>query len=89
MRIPWFLAIVLLWCSLSVNAAQPLDGPPSEDTPIWQKIRTHLFQDRPIARDDGQVIAFEVPTRAQDAAIVPIAIRARFPQSPDRFIDKV
>jgi sulfur-oxidizing protein SoxY len=35
------------------------------------------------------VIALEAPARAEDAAIVPIAIRAKFAQSPARSIERV
>ena len=45
-------------------------------------------QDRPPPRA-GEVIVLEAPPRAEDAAIVPIAIRARFEQKPERFIRKV
>jgi sulfur-oxidizing protein SoxY len=35
------------------------------------------------------VIVLETPRRAEDAAIVPVAIRARFAQSPERSIRKI
>jgi sulfur-oxidizing protein SoxY len=55
----------------------------------WQKVRASLFQSRPISTATEDVIALDVPVRAEDAAIVPISIKTRFPQTPARYIDKV
>ena len=41
--------------------------------------------DRPAAED----VSLDAPVRAEDAAIVPIAIKTRFPQTPERYIDKI
>lgn len=86
---------LLLFC-LVVGAGSPAQAqgqPPNannpEDSAIWQKLRANLFQARPIVTERMDVIALQAPARAEDAAIVPIAIRARFPQTPERFIDKV
>lgn len=49
------------------------------DDDIWARIRTGLFADRPIAdqaQQAEQVIQLTVPVRAEDAATVPIGIRA-------------
>jgi sulfur-oxidizing protein SoxY len=80
----------LLCCLLhgAARAEIPLGGNP-EDSPIWQKLRTSLFQARPIDVSDEGVIALDLPARAEDAAVVPLAIRAQFPQSRQRAIDKV
>lgn len=48
-----------------------------------------MFESRPISTDADDVIVLETPGRAEDAAVVPIAIRAGFAQTPARFIDKV
>jgi sulfur-oxidizing protein SoxY len=61
----------------------------AEASPIWQKVRASLFQARPIATATDDVIALDAPTRAEDAAIVPIAIRTRLPQTPARYVEKV
>jgi sulfur-oxidizing protein SoxY len=55
---------------------------------IWQKVHADLFAGAQIDTAQG-VIALETPPRAEDAAIVPIALRGAFPQSPERFIDRV
>lgn len=54
----------------------------------WPDIRDALFGDRPIA-EDGGILALEAPKRAYDAAIVPIAVQAKIPQAPERFIKSV
>lgn len=64
-------------------------GDNPDASPIWQKVRASLFQSRPIATATDDVISLDVPVRAEDAAIVPISIKTRFPQTPARYIDKV
>jgi sulfur-oxidizing protein SoxY len=53
---------------------------------LWNAgLRTTLFGGREIVESDD-VIVLEAPARADNAAIVPIAIRAQFPQSVERNI---
>ncbi|MGJ7506673.1 quinoprotein dehydrogenase-associated SoxYZ-like carrier [Variovorax sp. GT1P44] len=58
-------------------------------SPVWQKVRASLFKSRPIAAASDDMISLVVPARAEDAAIVPIAIHTRMTQTPTRYIDKV
>jgi sulfur-oxidizing protein SoxY len=51
----------------------------ASDPLAWEKIRTSLFQDRYIEVDSGQIIRLEAPNRAEDAAVVPIAIHTAIP----------
>ncbi len=60
----------------------------AEDLAWLNGLRTAYFGDRPIVESDD-VIELEAPKRAQFAAIVPIAVRAKFPQTPERFIKTV
>jgi len=70
--------------------AQLKTGDNPEANPVWQKLRASLFADRPIKLDDaGEVVQLEAPARAEDAAIVPIAVRTRLPQSATRHVDKL
>lgn len=69
--------------------AEVKTGDNPEASPIWQKVRASLFQSRPIATAAEDVISLEAPVRAEDAAIVPISIKTRFPQTPARYIEKV
>ena len=55
----------------------------------WSKIRPGLFQNRAIATDAAQLVELITPVRAQDAAVVPISIRTRVPQSPERYISRL
>jgi sulfur-oxidizing protein SoxY len=75
---------------LAVNAAAARDGDPdATKSEVWNKVHASLFQSVRFEANADQVIALETPTRAEDASVVPIAIRARFPQSNERRIDKV
>jgi sulfur-oxidizing protein SoxY len=67
-----------LFLSLIVLTAAAADDSASPNTEIWRKVRADLFGDRQIA--DGTVtgrIVLEMPARAADAAVVPLAIRVR------------
>lgn len=68
------------------NSVQAADPAPSPDTAIWAKVRASLFQDRPIADSAEQFIGFDLPGRAEDAAVVPIRIAAKAPQRADLYI---
>ena len=72
----WFLAA----CIAAAGIAHGQDAVDPEASAIWQKVRADLFASKPIAPGDD-VVALEIPARAQDGAVVPLTIRARFPQS--------
>ena len=69
--------------------AQLKSGDNPEASPNWQRVREPLFKNRPIRTDADAVIKLDAPARAEDAAIVPIAIRAQFAQSAQRSIERV
>jgi sulfur-oxidizing protein SoxY len=73
--------------AVSAHARDPDPDPAA--SPIWNKVRASLFADVRFESDAARVIALETPARAEDAAIVPVAIRARFAQSKERYIDRV
>jgi len=80
------LAAALFLCAV----VQAADGPPDPDTvDVWLGMRAHLFGDRPIVRDTGQVLTLRAPARAQDAAVVPISISTHLPQSAARYVRKL
>ncbi len=86
------LGAPLAFALLGVGAgarAEIKSGDNPEASPVWQKVRVGLFQARPIATATDDLISLEVPVRAEDAAIVPIAIKTRLAQTPARYIDKV
>ncbi len=57
--------------------------------PMWLQFRDSLFAGRPITTPADDVLKLEAPARAEDAAIVPIALRAQFPQSDARYIRRI
>ncbi len=54
----------------------------------WEALRTQFFADREIL-DGSALIELDAPYRAHDAAIVPLDVRATFPQSKDRYVKSV
>lgn len=78
-----------LWGSCFAAQAEIKTGDNPEASPIWLKVRASLFQSRPIAAATDDVISLEVPVRAEDSAIVPIAIKTGFTQTAARYVDKV
>ncbi|HSV70255.1 MAG TPA: quinoprotein dehydrogenase-associated SoxYZ-like carrier [Methylibium sp.] len=81
------LLAVLGAAALFAPAVRAAD--PAADNERWQTIRQALFADRKISEDARGVIELETPVRAADAAVVPIAIRTQFVQTPERYIRKV
>ena len=83
------LALVLLVLATAAPAAtlQPADDPAA--SPVWKKVRASLFKDRPIQPAPADLLSLEAPTRAIDAATVPIAIRSGFAQTPASFVSKL
>ncbi|MEO7335208.1 MAG: quinoprotein dehydrogenase-associated SoxYZ-like carrier [Caldimonas sp.] len=85
---------ILAWVGIALlsmqhaRAAVPTGDNP-DASPIWQKVRASLFQSRPIEKATDDVISLEVPGRAEDAAIVPVAIKTHLSQEGPRRIDKV
>ena len=54
----------------------------------WLAIREALFEGREL-KDGSAIIALEAPKRAQDAAVVPVTVKALMPQTPERYIKTV
>ncbi|HTS22324.1 MAG TPA: quinoprotein dehydrogenase-associated SoxYZ-like carrier [Casimicrobiaceae bacterium] len=73
------------WLTLS-GAALGQDNP--DASPVWRAVRADLFSGMPIA-PAADVLVLETPKRAEDAAIVPVAIHAQFPQRADHYIEKL
>ena len=68
-------------------AADP--PPPPQNNPVWQKLRAGLFQQRPITDNGNDVIELAAPERAEDAAVVPVSIKTRIVQTPERYIKAI
>jgi sulfur-oxidizing protein SoxY len=58
------------------------------DSVVWKKVHASVFGNARLEAADG-VVTLDTPKRAEDAAIVPLAIRAGFPQTKDRYIEKI
>ena len=78
----WISGLCLM---LALGASAQALAESSQDA-VWNaSLRTEHFADRPIAEGDD-VIVLEAPRRAEDAAVVPVAVSAAFPQSEERYI---
>lgn len=88
-------ALVLL--ALGASCARAADAParnyaPSDDPEsiaIWRKVRASVFEGRPIAPAPPELLALDVPARAVDAAVMPLAIRSSFPQTAQRHVRRL
>lgn len=84
------LALVLSALPPARSPAVAADGPPEPATvAVWLQMRAHLFGNRHITLDAGQVVTLRAPSRAQDASTVPISISTHLPQTPQRFVRKL
>lgn len=59
------------------------------ETDTWRKVRQAQFAGRSFEQGADQVVTLEAPTRAEDAAVVPILIHAVQPQQADHWIRKI
>ncbi len=56
---------------------------------VWENsLRPHYFQARPIIESD-EIIELDAPPRAEDAALVPLRIKAHIPQTSERYIKTI
>jgi sulfur-oxidizing protein SoxY len=82
----------LAYCAaLSVQpapAAESANEGDAEASPVWQRVRQSLFQQRPIMDAASGIVVLDAPSRAEDAATVPIAIHTQAP-SPGRHVERV
>src|SRR6185503_18681545 len=66
-----WLAVVAV-VALSMGAARAQDDDPAESA-VWKKVHASVFANAVIAPADG-IVTLDTPKRAEDAAIVPVAI---------------
>ncbi|HID82589.1 MAG TPA: quinoprotein dehydrogenase-associated SoxYZ-like carrier [Chromatiales bacterium] len=80
-----FLFVSLLGMT-PLNAAEQMSPVPDS---VWQNsLKAQFFGDHPIVQSD-EVVELEAPVRAEDGAVVPIRIHAKFPQTADRYIKTI
>ncbi len=77
---------LIVWLALVAPLSAGARADDSEKT--WASFKPDVFGERSIA--DGEVvIALEAPVRAEDAAITPIDIVAKAPQTPEKYIKTI
>jgi sulfur-oxidizing protein SoxY len=88
-RLQQLMAAALLAASAAALAAsqQPTDDP--QASPIWQKVQASLFEGRAVQPAPPGLLTLEVPARATDAALVPVAIRARLPAGSTQHVTRL
>lgn len=88
-----FLACAVLMAGIPALAEprkpSPDEAAAIENSEIWARIRTQLFAQRKIDPQGESMIEFDVPVRAEDAAIVPVSLRTRMAATPARFVSKL
>jgi len=65
------------------------DDLPDAETAIWTKVKRALFEDRPVHESADGIVELEAPARAEDAAVVPITIRTKLEQKPERYVKRL
>ena len=78
-----FLRMAALAAALGCSVAQP--APAAEPTDPWPELARDIFNGRELA-DGAGVIAIDMPARAEDAAIVPVTLRATLPPGDGRSV---
>lgn len=56
---------------------------------LWAGLKQTYFGDREIRENADDLLVLEAPTRAEDAAIVPISVKSLQPQTADRYIKNI
>jgi sulfur-oxidizing protein SoxY len=69
--------------------AQIKSGDKPEASEMWLKVRASLFENRPITNVQDDTLTLDAPTRAEDAAVVPVAMRTRLPQTAASHVSKL
>jgi sulfur-oxidizing protein SoxY len=82
------LAALLLAVAAAAHAQLPSGDDPNASA-IWQKVRASLFEGRTLQPATVDTLVLEAPLRAVDAAVVPIVIRTRLPQTAARHVSKI
>ena len=78
---------VIIALGIAAGSAQGQDVSPA-DSVVWKKVHASVFGNAALEAADN-VVALDTPKRAEDAAIVPLAIRSQFPQTKERYIETI
>jgi sulfur-oxidizing protein SoxY len=83
MKTLWVAALAI---ALGGGVAQPVLA--AEPADPWPELARDIFNGRQLA-DGAGLIAIDMPYRAEDAAIVPVTLRATFPQGDTRTVKAI
>ncbi|HWH82952.1 MAG TPA: quinoprotein dehydrogenase-associated SoxYZ-like carrier [Burkholderiaceae bacterium] len=81
--------IASAWLGSGTARAEIKSGDNPEASEIWQKVRTSLFEKRTIVNAGDDTLVLDAPVRAEDAAVVPIAIHSKLPQTAASHVTKL
>jgi sulfur-oxidizing protein SoxY len=85
----WTCLALLLALGGGPAAAQLKSADNPEASPVWLKVHASLFGGRTILPVRDGIVSLEAPARAEDAAIVPMTLRARLPPGDSRHVAKL
>ena len=82
---------ILIFAAAAQADVMPSDWRQKLSDEAWEEnLRQPTFQDREILEDAEQnVLEVKAPYRAEDAALTPVSIHTKFPQSEDLYIRKM
>ncbi len=87
---PVFRVAALLAMLLVGSAQAQIKAPENPDaSPNWLKVKASLFKGRTISDAPAGVLSLETPSRAADAAVVPVALRTRLPAGDSRYVKRL
>jgi sulfur-oxidizing protein SoxY len=76
------LLLSTIMMSFTATAATPKE-------PLWPSLKVAYFGDKEIRDNADDLLVMEAPKRAEDAAIVPISVKALVPQTADKYIKNI
>ncbi len=85
----FLLRAALAGLAVILHAGVRANDVPDPETAIWQKLKRSLFENRPVASDARGIVELVTPVRAEDAAVVPVAIRTQLTQRPERYVRRI
>jgi sulfur-oxidizing protein SoxY len=78
--------VMALVALIGCGAARPVQA--AEPTDPWPELARDIFNGRPLA-DGANRVTIEMPYRAEDAAIVPVTLRANLPAGDTRTVKAI
>lgn len=79
---------LLVTLTLALMSA-PVSYAATDKEPVWPALKTAHFGDKEIRDNADDLLVIEAPKRAEDAAIVPISIQSKVPQTADKYIKNI